>query len=137
MTQLGVASTSAVSGPRTTATATTAFPRSCDGAAFVAFGPDCRHPRGCWYLHYISIGKRNKEENAHLSLVSHAVHDKANKLTFACLHAFRPPVINTFVKSSAVLEPSTTRSAATDSAGFLERAAPWARDRISDRWGDG
>ena len=39
------------------------------------------------------------------------------ELTFACLHAFGPYVINVFAaKSSAVLEPSTARSAATDSA---------------------
>ena len=38
-------------------------------------------------------------------------------LTFAGLHAFRPPVINIVAaKSSAVLEPSTARSATTDSA---------------------
>ena len=36
-------------------------------------------------------------------------------LTFAGLHAFRPPVINTFAaNSSAVLEPSTARGATTD-----------------------
>ena len=60
-------------------------------------------------------------------------------LTFAGLHAFRPPVMNVSVAStSAVLVPSTTGSAATDSAGFLERAARWARDPISNRcWGDG
>ena len=49
-------------------------------------------------------------------------------LTFAGLHAFRPPVINLVAaKRSAVLEPSTARSATTDSAGFLERAAFGAR----------
>ena len=46
------------------------------------------------------------------------------ELTFTGLRAFRPLVIDTFAaKSSAVLEPSTARSATTDSAGFLERAA--------------
>ena len=50
VTKLGVASTSAVSEPRTAATATTAFPRFRDGAAFAAFGPDGRRPRGYWHL---------------------------------------------------------------------------------------
>ena len=49
-------------------------------------------------------------------------------LTFAGLHAVKPPVIYVFVCSiSAVLVPSTTRSATTDSAGFLEHATLWTR----------
>ena len=60
------------------------------------------------------------------------------KLTFAGLHALRPPVINvSVVDSSAVLEPSTARSATTGSAGFLECTALWAGQRISDRQGEG
>ena len=52
------------------------------------------------------------------------------ELTFASLHALRPPVISVPVAdTSAVLKPSTTRSATTDSAGFLERAALRARHR--------
>ena len=51
-------------------------------------------------------------------------------LTFTGLHALKPPVNNVFVVStSAVLKPGTARSATTDSAGFAERAAPWARHR--------
>ena len=58
------------------------------------------------------------------------------ELTFARLHAFRPAVIDIFVAiSSAVLEPSTARSATTDSAGFLKRTALWARHLIAR--GDG
>ena len=39
------------------------------------------------------------------------------ELTFAGLHAFRPPVINMFAaKSPAVLEPSTAGRATTDFA---------------------
>ena len=39
------------------------------------------------------------------------------ELTFAGLHTFRPTVINIFIaKCSTVLEPSATRSTATDSA---------------------
>ena len=46
------------------------------------------------------------------------------ELTFAGLHALRPHVINVSVAgTSAVLKPSTARSATTDSAGFLERTA--------------
>ena len=61
-------------------------------------------------------------------------------LTFAGIHAFKPPVVNISVAgSSTVLVPSTAGSAATDSAGFLELATRWARDHISnfrrgDRW---
>ena len=79
----------------------------------------------------MSIGQRNKQ-NSH-GLVMH-LHAIGLELTFAGLHAFRPPVINISVAdSSAVLEPSAARSATTDSAGFLERAALWARYLISDR----
>ena len=48
-TKFCVTSTSAVSEPRTAATATTAFPRFLDGAAFAAFGSDGRRRRDCWY----------------------------------------------------------------------------------------
>ena len=79
----------------------------------------------------MSPGKRNKQ-NSH-GLVMH-LHASGLELTFAGLHAFRPPVINVSVAdSSAVLEPSASRSATTDSAGFLERAALWARYLIRDR----
>ena len=57
-------------------------------------------------------------------------------LTFAGLHALRPPVINVSVAGTpAVLEPSTPRSATTGSARFPERAALWARHVIVS--GDG
>ena len=52
------------------------------------------------------------------------LHAISLALTFASLHALKPPVINVSVAStSTVLKPSTARSATTDSAGFLERAA--------------
>ena len=58
--------------------------------------------------------------------------------TLAGLHALKPPVINVSVAgTSAVLGPSTARSAATDSTGFPERAALRARHRTNDRWRDG
>ena len=59
--ELGVASSSAVSEPRTTATAATAFPRFLDGAAFAAYGTDCRR-RGCWCSYRESIDQINKTE---------------------------------------------------------------------------
>ena len=59
------------------------------------------------------------------------------ELTFAGGHAFRPLVINVFVAgTSAVLKPSTARSAATASTGFLERAAFGARHPFGDRRDD-
>ena len=57
------------------------------------------------------------------------------ELTFAGLHAIRPPVINVSVAAtSTVLKPSTAGSATTDSAGFLERTALWTRHLV-DREG--
>ena len=65
----------------------------------------------------------------------HAINPE---LTFAGLHALRPPVVNiSVVSSSAVLEPSTARSTTTDSAGFHELAALRTRHGTSDRQGDG
>ena len=55
-------------------------------------------------------------------------------LTFAGLRALGPPVVSVSV-TSAVLVPSTTRSATTGSAGFLERATLWACHPIAR--GDG
>ena len=61
------------------------------------------------------------------------LHTTNLKLTFADLHAFKPAVIDVSVAdTSAVLVPSTARSATTDSAGFLERATLWARHHVSD-----
>ena len=56
------------------------------------------------------------------------------ELTFAGRHALKPHVAKVFVVgASAVLKPSTTRSATALSAGFLERAAFGASQRFSDR----
>ena len=61
------------------------------------------------------------------------LHVISLELTFAGLHALRPPVVNVYVAgTSAFIKPSTVRSAATNSAGFLERTAFWARHRIGD-----
>ena len=55
------------------------------------------------------------------------LHGVSLGLTFAGLESLKPPVINiSIARTSTVLEPSTTRSATTDSAGFSERAALWA-----------
>ena len=49
------------------------------------------------------------------------------ELTFAGLYALKPPVVHVSVAdTSAVLIPSTTRSATTDSAGLPKLAALWA-----------
>ena len=56
------------------------------------------------------------------------------ELTFAGLHALRPSVINVYAAcTSAVLKPSTTRSATALSTGFRERAAPVTRSHFHDR----
>ena len=55
-------------------------------------------------------------------------------LTFAGLHTLSPSVINILVAGTAtVLKPSTPRGTTTDSAGFLERAALWARHYFINR----
>ena len=65
------------------------------------------------------------------------VHADCIKLTLAGLHALKPPVSLVFiVGTSALLKPSTTGSATTFSAGFLERAACWAHHLIVNRRGD-
>ena len=52
------------------------------------------------------------------------VHVIALELTFASLRTLKPAVISVSVgATSAVLIPSTVRSATTDPAGFFERAA--------------
>ena len=57
----------------------------------------------------------------HLSSLGH---------TFAGLDALKPPVTDVSVAgTSTILVPSTVRSATTGSAGFLECAALWARQR--------
>ena len=57
--KLDVTSTSAVSEPRTAATATTVFPGFPNGAAFAAYGTDYLR-RGCWCSYEESIDQRNK-----------------------------------------------------------------------------
>ena len=62
------------------------------------------------------------------------LHGFGLELTLAGFHALRPPVINIFVAdTSAVLIPSTARSAATDSAGLRERDTLCTRHSLSDR----
>ena len=66
------------------------------------------------------------------------LHVISLELTFAGLHAFKPPVTYVSVAGTpTVLKPSTARSATTVSAGFLERPAFGARHRFSDCRGDG
>ena len=67
-----VTSTSAVSEPRTAATATTAFPRFSNGTALATYGPSGRRGRDCRDI-YVSIGKKNKDENARQSVFSRAI----------------------------------------------------------------
>ena len=138
--KLCVTRTSAVSEPRTTATATTHFPRFLDGAAFRACGTDNRC-RGCWCLYAgtdqnpTKTTQKNKDCLVCARIYLHAVR---LELTFASLHALKPAVTNVSVaRTSAVFKPSTARSATAVSAGFLECAAFGARHRFSDCCGDG
>ena len=64
------------------------------------------------------------------------LHGFSLGLTFAGLHTFKPPVISVSVAgASAVLIPSTARSATTDPAGFPECAALWAHHVIGRDYG--
>ena len=64
------------------------------------------------------------------------LHGISIGLTFAGLHALKPPVVSVSVTGgSAFFIPSTAGSATTVSAGFLERAAFLARNLIGS--GDG
>ena len=136
--KLGVTSTSAVFEPRTTATATTSFARFRDGAAFGADGTNGRR-FGCWCVH-VGIGQNKqdnkKRENSRCLVCARiSLHWVSLGLTFAGRDALKPPVTSVSVAgtSSAVLIPSTARSATTVSNGFLEFAALWTRRHTNDR----
>ena len=59
------------------------------------------------------------------------LHRVSIERTYTGLRTLRPCVASVSVAcTSAVLVPSTTGSAATGSAGFLERAALWTRHRL-------
>ena len=65
-----------------------------------------------------------KRETINSSYLAMHLHATALTRTFAGLHALKPSVTSVSTAStSTVLEPSTARSAATDSAGFKECAA--------------
>ena len=130
MIKLGVASTSAVFEPRTSVTAATAFAGFPDAAACGAYGTDSRR-RGCWCV-YVGIGKKHQDENTR----KQSLHSVSLGLTFTGFDALKPSVISVSVAgSSTILVPSTARSTATGSAGFIKSAAFWAR-HLSAR-GDG
>ena len=125
MVKVFVTCTSTVFEPRTTVGATTSFARFLDDTAFGAHGTVGRRSDG-WWLH-VGIGQYNKERNA-IIVKSLSACVTSLELTFASLGALKPPVINVPVANTpAILKPSTARSATTDSAGFLEHAALWAR----------
>ena len=133
MIKVCVASTSAVSEPRTAATTTTDFARFRNGAALRTHGTDSRL-QGCWRL-YVGVGQRHKGKSAITATERRCIY-LSIQLTFAGLHAIEPHVINVFVAgTSTVLKPSTARSATTGSVGFLKCAAFRARHCASDRWG--
>ena len=111
MIKIGVTSASAVSEPRTTATAATNFPGFRDYAAFGTGGTDGRR-RGCRCV-YVGVGQNTKMETQKQSLL----HGVDLGLTFAGLGALRPPVSSVSIAgASAILIPSTAWSATTASA---------------------
>ena len=63
-------------------------------------------------------------EDVKVNLAKMYLHAVNIELTFAGLHALRPPVISVSVRgTSTILIPSTARSATTDSAGLFKLAA--------------
>ena len=128
-----VASTPAVSEPRTAATTTTDFARLFNGTAFEACGADYRR-LVCCCLHgrLLKETKEKKLDNSHYEDVCTLSGIGLFGLTFTCLHALKPPVVTvTVAGTSAVPKPSTPRSATTDSSGPLKLAALCAYHRIS------
>ena len=119
-----IASTSTVSEPGTSATATTVSPRSRDGAASGAYGNGGRRCRVCRGVCVaLTKTKGGKSVASWYCLDENVLYTVSLELTFAVQHALKPFVINVFVAGTpAVLVPGTTRSATAVSTGFRERA---------------
>ena len=128
MLKFNVSFTSAVSEPRPVATTATKLVGFLDGTALRAHRIGHMR-RGRWCLH-TSIGQEHCHQNHCLVFVSE-LHVASLELTFTGPQALNPPMLNVFIAdTSALFVPSTARSAATDFAGFLERATRWTRRRI-------
>ena len=83
---------------------------------------------------FMYIGQDTKEKHSQQSLFSLCGKVVSLQLTLTGRHALEPLVISIFVAdTSAVLKPSPTRSTATVSAGFRERATRGARCHFHDR----
>ena len=116
----------AVLEPRTTVAATTHFAGFLDDAALRTHGTAQRcRDRCCWHVtNGQTHATRKTLPTPILSVDNHVSTDVNLGLTSAGLHARKPAVTQTSVAdTSAVLVPSTTRSATTDSSGFTERPA--------------
>ena len=134
MIKLCVASSATVFEPRTAATTTTNLTGFLDSNTFGAYGTgNCCGCSGS----YVEIGQRYKEKKLlyHcLVCARRHLHGINIELTFAGLQALRPPVTNVSVAcSSAVIIPSTARSATTDYTRLCKHAALRTFHRISDR----
>ena len=82
------------------------------------------------------VKAKNRKRQTVVVFYPWQLYDISLALTCAGLHAIGPRVIDTFAaKSSAVLEPSSARSATTDSAGFPECGALWTSCDTMDRGG--
>ena len=81
------------------------------------------------YMQVLVKPQRCKHENIHCLVCEWIyLHGVSLGLTFAGRDALKPLVINIIVVgTSAVLKPSTARSATTDPTGFPECAALWTR----------
>ena len=122
--------TSTVSEPRTAVTTTTYFTGFRDDAAFGAYGTDGRH-RGCCCMYiYIDIDQntnmKTRKKNRYCLVCARIyLHSVRVGLTFADRDTFKPPVISgSDAGTATILIPSTTRSAATDSAWIMYMLGP-------------
>ena len=111
-------STSAVSEPRTTATAATRFPRFRDNATFGACETD--NPRcGYWYVK-MDIGQNTEIETRKqgLNCLEEYLSTRFSpRLTFAGLQAIKPYVASVSIPSTSTIPiPSTAGSATARSA---------------------
>ena len=89
--KLGITHTSAVSEPRTTATAATRFSRFRDDTTFETYGTECRR-RGCWCLQYV-CGHWSKHKDRNMkSATAWSTRGKSTwPWTYVCRHSRPQP----------------------------------------------
>ena len=123
--KLCVAISATASEPGTATTATAKFTGFLNSAALETCAIDvCCSDCCCWHVQSGQIQKTKPLRQAQSSANKNASTPVNLGLTFASLHALKPAVTHVSIaNTSAILVPSTARSATTDSPRFLECAA--------------